>query len=503
MPRIFSLIFFIIVIPFFSFSQSGLDLKSLDNYIENARKQWDVPGLAVTVVYEGNTILSKGYGVRSVQTMEKVDTETLFMLGSTTKAMTAASMAMLVDEGLVNWNDKVIDHLPWFQLDDPYMTRELEIRDLFTHNSGLGNADLLWVLWDYSTEEIVQRLRKLPPSYSMRSSYTYQNIMYAVAGLIIEKLSGMDWSEFIHKRLFQPLGMNRSCALKSCAEQYQNRSRPHYPVDSGIIEIIDSNADSIGAAGSAWSCSQDIARWMQFVLDSTVVGGNRLISKRNFRILHKPHIIIPDGQFYPTVRLTHPDFTAYSLGWFMHDYHGELVQFHTGSLNGSGAIIGLMPEKNLGVYVMINLDHAEVRHAIMYKVFDHISNFAERDWSTEFHKLYSDRSKELARARKERMTVKGEYLPRTIDNALIPGTYSNDYLGQVIIEIQDNQPRITCRADRHLKLNHWNHNTFVGKIEEYAHDQGTLIDFDLGANGNVTMNFMGYEFIKMDVKKGP
>ena len=472
------------------------DIRDLDDYIEQARLQWEVPGLSVTIVKDGKTLLAKGYGVRSIHGPHKVDENTLFMLGSTTKAMTAAAMAMLVDEKKVAWEDKVIDHLPWFRLHDPYVTSQLTIKDLFTHNSGLGNADLLWVLWDYSTEEIVKRLSKLPLSYSMRGGYTYQNIMYATAGLVIEKASGKAWDEFIHNRLFTPLGMTRSCALKSCAETFNNRSKPHYPTDQGIIQIIDSNADSIGAAGSAWSCPADIDKWMQFVLDSARVDGIRLISKKNFEVLHSPQIIIPKNSFYPTTALTKPHFTGYSLGWFLHDYQGEYVQFHTGSLNGSGAIIGLVPDHNLAVYVMVNLDHAEVRHAIMYKVFDYFLNLGSRDWSSDLLSLYSKRNERNIARREKMKQDRIENAPATITPDQMIGTYSNFYLGELNITLENSELTITCRPDRHIILNHWHHNTFLGNIQEYEHDQGSLIDFDLDSRGKLSFVYGGYEFIR-------
>ncbi len=480
----------------YSWSQDiSSQLEELDRYIESSRQQWQVPGMTVTIVKDGVTLLSKGYGVASVESGAVVDENTLFMLGSTTKAMTAAAMALLVDEGKVNWTDRVTTHLPWFQLHDPYVTRELTVKDLFTHNSGLGNTDMLWTLWDYSTEEIVRRISKKPLSYSLRGGYTYQNIMYATAGLIIEEVSGQEWSAFIHKRIYQPLGMDSTCALRSCAFKNKNRATPHYKSDDDIIQIIDSNADSIGSAGSAWSSSADIQKWMKFVLDTAVVDGQRLISKENFEILHSPHIIIPKSSFYPTAQLTKPHFTAYSLGWFLHDYKGEYVQFHTGSLNGSGAIIGLVPDHNLGVYVMVNLESAEVRHALMYKVFDHILGLGDRDWSTDIKSIYDGFAVTSKKRRKRRSTERVANAPADISIDELQGVYTNDFLGDLIIEMSDIL-RINCRQDRHITLSHWHYNTYMGKIEEYKQDTGDLVDFDRDASGEISFSLYGYEFKK-------
>lgn len=474
-------------------------LSSLDQYFERARKDWSVPGMSVTIVKDGQVILSKGYGSKSIKTPGPVDKETLFMMGSTTKAMTAMLMAMMVDEGKVAWEDKVIKHLPWFRLHDPYVTSQLTVKDLFTHNSGLGNTDLLWVLWDYSTEEIVRRLRYQPLKYSLRGSYTYQNIMYAAAGLIIEQVSDRSWERMIQERIFNPLGMESSCALKSCAEGFENIAKPHFPGPEGIIQIIDSNADSISAAGSAWSTSEDLAKWMNYLLDSCRINGERTVSEEQFRMLTKPHIIIPDRSFYPSAVLTKPTFTAYSLGWFLHDYKDSFVQFHTGSLNGSGAIIGLMPEYNLGVYIMTNLERAEVRHALMYQTFDHfMGKESERDWSADLLPIYNN----INNWRKERRSkqVSNRIKGTSADFPLteMTGTYTNDFLGHLTLSIVDEQVQINCRPDRHILLEHWHFNTFMGRIKEYEHDLGDLIDFDIDETGAFSFKLQGFEFRRID-----
>jgi CubicO group peptidase (beta-lactamase class C family) len=171
-------------------------IKAFDAYVESARKLYQVPGLAVTVVKDGKVLFKKGYGVRELGTTSAVDTQTLFACASTTKAMTAMCMAMLVDEGKVKWDDAVIKHLPDFQLYDPYVTRELKIRDLFTHNSGVGNADFFWSIMSIPGDEVLSKMKMVKPSYSLRSSFIYQNIFYLYAGKVIEKVSGQPWEEF-------------------------------------------------------------------------------------------------------------------------------------------------------------------------------------------------------------------------------------------------------------------------------------------------------------------
>jgi CubicO group peptidase (beta-lactamase class C family) len=502
--RIFIFIILVTGISYSSISQSDpLDLKSLDQYIEHARIQWEVPGMSVTIVHQGKTLLSKGYGIGSIHHDAPVDASTLFMIGSTTKAMTAMAMGMLVDEEKVEWSDKVIDHLPWFRLSDPYVTSSLTIKDLFTHNSGLGNTDLLWLLWDYSAEDMVKRLAKVPLSYDLRDGYRYQNLMYATAGLVIESVSGIPWEDFVTLRIFSPLGMDRTCALKSCAEKESNRARAHYKMQDAIVQIVDTNADSIGAAGSVWSCSEDIAKWMKFVLAEGVINHpskepTRLISKESFNFINKPHIIVPYESFYPSKELTQPNFTAYSMGWFLHDYEGEFVQFHTGSLNGTGAIIGLVPAQDLGVYVMVNLEDAEVRHALIYQIFDSILDLGNRDWSTDLKKIYDQRAQYQEDRHNAMIHDRIPNQPSDITESEIIGKYKNEILGIVEI-VKGNNPYnyvINCRSDKHLGLKHWHYNTYIGALKEYPHDRGDLMDFDRDANGKISLFLYGYVFEK-------
>src|SRR6267154_2071458 len=175
-------------------------LKDFDSYIEKSRLEWRAPGMAVAVVKDGKVIFKKGYGIRELGKVDKVDTETLFACASTTKAMTATCIGILVDEGKLKWDDLVITHLPEYQLFDPAVTRELRIRDLLTHNSGVGNTDFLWGAMDIPTKEMLNRMRLVKPSYSLRSSFIYQNLFYVAAGQVIEKVSGKPWEVFIQER---------------------------------------------------------------------------------------------------------------------------------------------------------------------------------------------------------------------------------------------------------------------------------------------------------------
>src|SRR5690348_11375158 len=252
-------------------------LRDLDAYTARAVADWKVPGLAIAVVKEGRIVFAKGYGVREIGKPAPVDTQTLFAIGSTTKAMTAASIGMLIDEGKLKWDDKVTKILPGFQLADPYATRELTIRDLLTHRAGLPNTDVLWYRADNSADEVIRRVRFADPAYSFRSSFIYQNIMYAVAGRVVAAESGMPWERFVRTRLFGPIDMPNAVPLGDSLPGRRNVASPHYLFGDTVRAVSNASVDAVASAGAVWASVADMARWMLFLLDSGRVNGKRLL----------------------------------------------------------------------------------------------------------------------------------------------------------------------------------------------------------------------------------
>jgi len=377
-----------------SLAAQSLDAKAseLDAYVAKAVKDWQAPGLAIAVVKDGRVVFEKGYGRRDISKPAQFDTLTLSAIASTTKAMTAVAMGMLVDEGKVKWDDPVTNYLPSFQLYDPYVTREVTVRDLLTHRAGLGNADWLWAVADLPADEMMTKLKLVKPAYSLRSSFVYQNVMYVAAGQVIAKASGMPWAKFVQTRIFDPLGMRNTYPNASLVPATANAAVPHwrYGTDT-IVAIRHDVSRAIGPAGDVWSSVSDMSKWMLFLLDSARVNGKRLLKPETFAELFTPQVMVPPDEFYPTMELTKPHWTTYGLGWFQHDYQGRMLDFHTGSLSGMVAIIGLVPDERFGVYVLANRDHVEIRHALMYKAIDLYLGNPKRDWSRELLTLYDAR----------------------------------------------------------------------------------------------------------------
>lgn len=459
--------------------------RELDAYVAKAVKEWNVAGFAIAVVHDGRLAFAKAYGVREVGKPEPVDTQTIFAIASTTKAITAAALGMLVDEGKVRWDDPVTKHLPGFQMADPYVTREVTVRDLLTHRAGLPNADYLWTAGDNSRDEVVRRVRFIQPAYSLRAGYSYHNVMYTVAGEVVEAASGMSWDDFVRTRIFEPLGMSRSVTTLAAAEGRDNRAAPHWPAGDTLRVISNSLADGIGPAGSAWSSVADMSRWVKFLLDTGRVNDRPLLRPQTWAELFRPHTILPGGgQGSPIVRLTRPHFRTYGLGWFQQDYQGRQVDFHTGSLNGMIAMNGLIREAGLGVYMLGNTDHAELRHALMYKVFDLFLGLPARDWSAELLALYradAARTDSMSR-RNQAQRIEGTRPSLPIDQ--YAGTYTDSLYGSVVVTVEEGTPRLRRSPAQAGTLEHWQFDTFRVRWDDWWRGRST-VQFILAPNGTM------------------
>lgn len=456
-----------------------------DKYIQQAMPLWKVPGLAVAVVKDGKVIFKKGYGVAELGKSSPFDTATLSICASTTKAMTAVCMGMLVDEGKLKWSDKVIDVLPAFRINDAYTTSQITIRDLLTHNAGLGNADWLWIVQN-DDNEVLRRMRYLAPAYSLRSSFVYQNLMYGVAGKVIEKTSGKKWQDFITERLFQPLGMNRTYATYLYSAKETNRISPHFMINDTVRDIPYIDYPAVSSAGAVWSCVDDMSKWMMFMLDSARWKGKAFLKPETFSELMKPQAIVPANEFYPTKSLTKAHWTTYGLGWFQQDYRGKMVEFHTGSLDGAVAIVGLIPDEHFGIYIFENLDHAELRHALMFKAFDlWVFNDNAQDWNNKFFELYGKLKTDSKNKQKENDAKRVLGTHPSLALADYAGKYSNDIYGEAEVSLKDGSLYITYPNDNELKLDHWNYDFFKGSFNHFWWDESG-VQFFLDNDGKVS-----------------
>ncbi len=460
-------------------------LAAFDAYVAQGVRTWNVPGLAIAIVAGDSVLLAKGYGVRELGRPEPVDIHTRFAIGSTTKAMTTLALLMAADSGKVALDAPVLRYLPTLQLYDPVMTREITVRDLLTHHTGLPGADQLWGGNDHPPDEIIRRMRFLEPTASFRNQYNYQNVQYLMAGEVLHAATGIAWDAFVRARIFAPLGMDESLPTVASTEGQPNVAKPHDVVDGALRVVPKRTTDPVAAAGSVWSSVSDMARWMRFVLDSGRVGGRRLVSEERFVDWLAPQVVVPLRDFYPTAPLAGINRVTYGLGWFLHSYAGDEVAMHTGSIDGMSALIALVPSRRVGVYVLANADHAELRHALMYRALDLVSGRPPRDWSREVKALFDglDEQARQAQAAFVRARVPGTRPSLPLDRYV--GSYADSLNGTVTVTRQGDALRAAWGRSKSGTLEHWHYDTFMARWDG-GRGGGEVLTFVLDPRAGVS-----------------
>jgi CubicO group peptidase (beta-lactamase class C family) len=483
-------------------AQQDPKVAAFDAYVSQAVKDWKTTGLAIAVMKDGKVVFAKGYGVRTSGEPAPVDTATVFAIASTTKAMTAAALGMLVDEGKLRWDDPVTKFLPSFQLSDPYVSRELTVRDLLTHRAGLGNADYLWYVADLPADSMLAKLRLVRPEYSLRSSFIYQNVMYIAAGEVVRAASGRPWAQFVKERIFDPLRMSNTYPLQRLVPGGANAASPHYLYGGDTVAVVKADrSQAIGPAGDVWSSVGDMSKWVLFLLDSARVDGKRLLKAETWAELFTPQALVPADEFYPTQELTRPHWRSYGLGWYQHDYQGRKLDFHTGSLAGMVAIAGLIHDARFGVYVLGNTDHSEVRHALMYKAADTWAVSPSRDWSKDLFEVYKRR-----RLRGDSVRLAGEAsrIRNTRPSLALSkyaGTYENEIAGRVTVVEEKGALRFTAGPALKASVEHWHYDRFRARWDDKW--QGTdTIAFAIGNGVPSSLQFAGYTFRRLPDSQG-
>ncbi len=472
--------------------QRGPDWKAFDQYVERAARDWRVPGLAISVVSGDSLVFSRGYGVEEIGKPAPATEHTRFAIGSTTKAMTTAALAMLVDEGKLRWDDRVLDHIPELRLYDAYATRELTVRDLLTHRTGLPNTDILWTTPEnqYSMPEMIRRLRYVQPTSSFRSTWNYQNVVYGINGLLVERISGTPWETFMRTRIFAPLGMTESEPLVADIIGKRNVATPHGIIGDSVYVTAMRSTDAVASAGSVYSSVADMSKWMRFMLDSGRVGTRRLIAPATFNEIIAPQMRVNSAQ-YPALQLAQPHFLSYALGWFVQDYQGETVWMHTGSINGMSAIIGLLPARRVGVFVLANLDHAELRHALMYQVFDLYGRGPRRDWSADLRPIFA-RPAALAT---NTATPPANSRP-SLELERYAGTYADSAFGTIEVSLGGGVLRARFEKADLGELDHAQYDVFRTRATPNATSVALTFDPD-GAGTIAAVRLRGATFVRV------
>jgi CubicO group peptidase (beta-lactamase class C family) len=464
---------------------------------EAVRKAAEVPGMAIAIVENGKVTLARGFGVRKLGSPEKVDGDTIFMTGSTGKAMTTAALATLVEAGKLKWDDPVADHIPGFQMYDPWVTREMTVRDLLVHRSGLGlgAGDLLVIpRGTLSRAEVVRRLRFIKPARSFRSGYAYDNVLYIVAGHVIDLVSGQPYEDYIREHLFKPAGMLHSTSDEAHRFAASNRASPHARVGGpvrgiGPLRLLDEHdnlAPSSTPAGLLAISANDLARWLQIQLArGKLPEGGRLFSEASSAEMWAPQTIEPIGPALPGLEETTPNFQQYALGWEVRDYGGAKIIWHSGGIFGFVTVVVLIPEKNVGFAITQNSEDGQARFGLMYELLDHYLGRPAKDWPKIFTEVRQKRFAAAVAAVKTQAAAPVESKP-TLPLPQYAGRYVDAWYGAIAVGSDPNGLTINFTNTPNMggRLEHWQYDTFVARFDDTGIEPA-YVTFGLGAEGKV------------------
>ena len=347
-------------------------LQALDGYVHQVMRDWHVPGLSIAIVKDGKVVLARGYGVRELGKSGKVDADTLFDIGSNSKAFTVAALGTLVSAGKLEWDTPVVDELKDFKLDSAYVTQNATLRDLLTHRTGYCDPGAEWYTSDAS--DIVRRMRFQKTEYGFRATFCYNNVQYLAASRFIPAITGQSWNDYVAAHLFQPLGMDRTVSTEAGVAAASNVATPHGLIDGKPLVIHrywPHNMDVFAAVGGIWSSANDMGRWMQMLLAGGRYGGRTVLDPKVVEAMETPQMLIRSGTGVgDEIRAWMPGgtFYTYGMGLFVQDDRGHEIVWHAGDIDGMASAVVLVPEAHLGIAVMENMDHAEARFAIVAHV---------------------------------------------------------------------------------------------------------------------------------------
>ena len=477
-------------------------LADFDAYVESVRKTFEVPGISVAVVKDGEIVFERGYGDRELVDgapgKAPVDAHTLFAIASNTKAFTATALNLLAEEGKLKLDDRVIDHLPWFQMSDPYVTREMRIRDLLAHRSGLGlgAGDLLyWPTTTYTGEEVARRLRHVPLSGSFRDRYAYDNILYGVAQLVVEEVSGQSFEAFLRTRIFAPLGMDETRYNSDALKPGDRNVATGY----ALADFKDLQPaprltwHNAAGAGGLYASAHDMAKWMRLQLAGGVYrdasgAEQRMFSEKSQQQMWSAITPLPVAQpSVPELLPAKPNFVAYGQGWMLSDYRGRKLVWHTGGWPGMVSRLTLVPEHKLGVVVLTNAELGGAFNAITLRALDAYLDAPKTDWNAAYGAALAKSRKSADDSWAKHEAARAKDSKPSLAPAGYAGTYRDPWYGDVSILQEGGKLRMKFSRTPSLvgTLSHWQHDTFIVRWDERWLNADAFVNFALDADGKV------------------
>jgi len=482
---------FIVLLLLFSVANAQTlekQLAEIDQYANKVMTDWKQPGMAIAVVKDDKVVFAKGYGKLNINEPKAVDENTLFAIASNSKAFLATSLAILVDEGKIKWEDKASKYLPDLVMYDPWVTKELTIRDMLTHRNGLAtfSGDLLWYETTYSPDEIIHRTRYLKPVSDFRTRFGYQNIMFIAAGQIVQKVTGKPWTEFVKERIFTPLGMTRTTT--SIRTLPDNAAFPHNESGGKLRVLQRGNVDGGASAAGINSSVADLSKWLRLQLGRGTFEGKKIVRSQRIWELWQPYLA---QQYGESIEKSSPTrhFTGVGMGFFTYDYQGKKIINHSGGLDGMLSYTVLIPEENLGFVVLTNSEFP-VFAIMMNKMTDVFTGAPERDLNGLAMKGDAAQRAEDA---KEIAAIEAARVPNTKPSLAIEkyaGKYTDDYYGGLTIAEENGHLVYKMDGSPNLvgDLEHWHYDTFRIRWRpsvSYNFKMPGFITFTLDKNGDV------------------
>lgn len=461
----------------------------LREYIPKLLDTWKVPGVAVAVVRDGKVVLTEGYGYRDLEKKVPVTAETLFAIGSSSKAFTTAALGVLVDEGKLDWDKPVRTWMPNFKLHDPFATERMTPRDLVSHRSGLPRHDLMWYGTPATRAELVSRLGDLEPNAEFRTRWQYQNLMFMTAGYLVEQVSGKSWEDFVRERLFTPLGMTASDFSVTQLQTVENRAlgyREKSEEEGGGMEQMPyRNIDAIGPAGSINSNVVDMAKWVQLHLGNGTWEGKPILTKNTLDELHRPVILLDSAGGSAVAALLQDEnlpFMTYALGWFVQPYRGHLVVHHGGNIDGFSAFVTMLPKERHGLVILTNLNGTPAPIVLANHVFDRLLGLPEKDWSGKLKAVRDEirQAAKLAEQAGDEGRKTGTKPAHKLDE--YAGVYTHPSYGDLRIEQEGKGLALSFNALQKTPLEHWHYEVWNVKDGD---GEGTKVNFQTNVQGDV------------------
>lgn len=476
-------------------------MQGLKTFINKAMQEWKIPGLAIAIIKDSKIIFCEGFGKRNVEQNLIVTPQTLFAIGSCTKPFTTMAMSILVEKGLLDWDKPVRNYLPTFKLYDSYATEHITPRDLVTHRSGLPRHDAVWYKSPFTRQEIIERLQYLEPTHEMRTVFQYQNLMYMTAGYLVGEIAQSSWEEFVQQEIFNPLEMRDSNFSVEKSQKTDDLALPYQEKEDKVEKIPFYDVDVSGPAGSINSNVVDMAKWLLLHLNQGKYGDKQIISPSNLSQMHSPQIVMTQ-----TLEYNELFYYFYGLGWAITSYRGHNLIQHGGNIDGFSARTTLLPQDNIGIVVLTNLDKNPVINTVTYYVCDRLLGLDEVPWNERMQEKYAQAKETTAKAKEQIASARKTGTQPSHPLEDYTGDFEHPGYGVLSIEINDNHLTATHNSTIY-KLEHYHYDIFV---ESELGNTPELISFLTDTKGNITsltfpleLTIKGILFTRIPESKSP